>query len=317
MTDYDDPRFRHLKSKIGAFIAVAALVIMALPFIIGRSSDLFVATYNLRFTVDKGTGFTRGMAVKLSGFRIGKVASIVLNDAATVDVLLKIDRKYQKWIRSDSRAKLVKEGLVGDMVVEVSVGSETNPVLGNNDVLAYTKTRTLDELAIDITEAVKPVLKDLREIIGYVNDPEGDIRQSLKHIALLSRNLETTRLHADRLLITATRQTEDLSGGMKLLVGESASSLRRVNSSLAQVEQRLPSILEHTEQTLQHTEALAAALRQTADQVLPQAPAMMDESRQTLKDANELLEATRQVWPISIFINRPEQRLLVPGDSHE
>jgi phospholipid/cholesterol/gamma-HCH transport system substrate-binding protein len=119
MIKEEDPRFRHLKKKIAVFVAVALVVVAGVALLIGKENDLFTKKYELAFTVEKGTGFTRGMPVKISGFRIGRVKSISLNEAAKVDIVLQIGEKYQKWIRKDSTAKLVMEGLVGAAIIEI------------------------------------------------------------------------------------------------------------------------------------------------------------------------------------------------------
>ncbi len=74
------------------------------------------------------------MPVKLSGFRIGRIHKIALDDQAKVIVRLKIDRKYSKWIRADSVATFRQEGLVGDRIIDVSVGTPDRPALADDDV---------------------------------------------------------------------------------------------------------------------------------------------------------------------------------------
>ncbi|MDU0460971.1 MAG: MCE family protein, partial [Geobacteraceae bacterium] len=76
MTREEDPRFKHLERKIGLFVAVSLAAIVLAFLFYGFQKDFFTATYSLHFTVDRGTGFSKGMPVKLSGFRIGRITSI-------------------------------------------------------------------------------------------------------------------------------------------------------------------------------------------------------------------------------------------------
>jgi phospholipid/cholesterol/gamma-HCH transport system substrate-binding protein len=71
-----DPRFRHLEIAVGAFVTAALAALIAAIVYIGIENRLFTKKYHLRFTVDRGTGFSQGMPVKLSGFRIGRVKEI-------------------------------------------------------------------------------------------------------------------------------------------------------------------------------------------------------------------------------------------------
>src|SRR6185369_6310151 len=222
-----DPRFIHLERKIGIFIAVALLCVLVVAVLVGVQNDFFTKKYNLHFTVDRGTGFTKGMSVKLSGFRIGRVTSIALNEQAMVDISIEIDRTYHTWIRNDSTVKLVKEGLVGDNIVDVSVGSPEKPELKNSDAIMYIKTKGLDELADEIAEKVKPVLIEVRDIIGYINNPDGDLKKTVRNVELLTRNLEGTRQKADTLLSSATGNINQVSAKATTMID---TTTRKVDS---------------------------------------------------------------------------------------
>jgi phospholipid/cholesterol/gamma-HCH transport system substrate-binding protein len=317
MIKVEDPRFRHLKKKIAIFAAVALAVIAVVILLIGKENDLFTQKYELALTVEKGTGFTRGMPVKLSGFRIGRIKSISLNEAATVDIVLQIDKKYQKWIRKNSTAKLVKEGLVGDSIIEVSVGTPALAVLQENDKLAYVKTKALDELADEIADKVKPVLSDVKDIIGYLNDPNGDIKQSMRNFNLLSRNLELTRERADSLLIKAGNEAGTVSGKLSTVLDDTSATVRRANASLSLLDEKLPGLLANAEGSLKNVEKISNDLKLAEEKVLPKVPSLMKKSEETLEGTNTVLHAVQGIWPISSHIPAPQEKQFVPGDSHD
>ncbi|MCM0083527.1 MlaD family protein [Geomonas sp. Red32] len=328
MIKQEDPRFRHLKKKITVFTAVAVAVIVGVVVLIGKENDLFTQKYELMFTVDKGTGFNRGMPVKLSGFRIGRIKSISLNETAKVDIVLQIDTEYRKWIRKDSTAKLVKEGLVGDSVIEVSVGNPQLPELKDRERLAYAKTKALDELADELAEKVKPVLMDVKDIIGYMNDPNGDIKTSLRNFATLSGNLELTRQRADHLLDKTTdsvgtisthavKAVDQTSSKLSSVLDDTSVTVKRANASLQKVDEKLPVMLGNMESSLKNVEAISKDLRHTEEQVLPKVPAMVRKSDEALDGANTVIKAVKGTWPISGKIPEPNEKQFVEGDSHE
>ncbi|MEI6306607.1 MAG: MlaD family protein, partial [Deltaproteobacteria bacterium] len=261
----EDSRFQHLQWKIGLFIAIALAGVAVSVVLFGLQKDFFTKMYRLHFTVDRGTGFTKGMPVKLSGFRIGRITSIALNNQAMVDISAEIDSKYSKWIRSDSTVKLVKEGLVGDHIVEVAVGSSDKPELKENDAIIYLKTKALDELADEIATKVKPVLTEITEIISYINDPEGDLKKSIRNLELLTRNLENTRQNADTLLITASDNIERLSNRASLVLDTSYKkidsidlkpTLAKVHNTLDYIDNKLPVMLGRVDSTLENINAI-------------------------------------------------------------
>lgn len=317
MIKEEDPRFMHLRKKIAVFVVVAFAFLVVVVVLIGKENDLFSSKYELGFTVPKGTGFTRGMAVKLSGFRIGRIKSISLNESAQVDIVLQIARKYQKWIRRDSHVQLLKEGLVGETVVEVSVGSSSQPVLQENEKLTFIKTKGLDELADEIAEKVKPVLNDVREIISYVNDPQGDVKQSLRNINTLTRGLETTREHADNLLVDVRADAKEVSAKLSTVLDDTSRTVGKLEKPISELDRKLPSILEKVENTMENAENASGDLKAMTEQVRPKVPNLLEQTEIAVEGANSVLDAIKGIWPISSRIKKPDEKQLVPGDSHE
>ena len=324
MMKNQDRRFRHLGRRIALFIVAAIVMVAGVLVLIGREQDLFTKKYELQFTVDKGTGFAKGMPVKLSGFRIGRVSKISLNDAAKVDVVLQIDRRYQKWIRGDSRAKLVKEGLVGDMIVDLSVGSPSAPLLEDQSRIAFEKTMGLEELASEVADKVKPVLIQLRDIIEYVNDPKGDLKQSIRNINRFSAHLDELRSHADELLTTgrgavrtSAKRVDDVLAEADGRLKEAGPVLARMDRIGASLEQRLPPLLDNADGTFGNLLEISRSAAATSAMVMPRVPKLVDKAERAMDQSNRLLEGVSGMWPIRNAMPEPVQERLVPGDSHE
>lgn len=324
MIGKEDQRFSRLGRRITLFIVAAMIMVAGVLILIGREQDLFTKKYELRFTVDKGMGFSKGMPVKLSGFRIGRVSAISLNEAAKVDVVLQIDRRYQKWIRGDSRAKLVKEGLVGDMIVDLSVGSPAAPLLDDESRLAFEKTMGLDELASELADEVKPVLIQLRDIIEYVNDPKGDLKQSIRNINLLSAHLDEIQSHANELLTTGRDAVSSSTKRVDGVLIEADSRLKEVGPVLARVdrisadlEQRLPPLLDKADGTFVNLLEISKKAAATSSLIMPRVPMLADKVESAIDQSNRLLDGVSGMWPIRNAVPAPVPDRLVPGDSHE
>lgn len=320
----EDLRFKYLEMKIGIFVAIAIVGFLTLFFFIGADKDLFIQKYLLKFTVEKGTGFSKGMPVKLSGFRIGRLEKISLNESAMVDIDIQIDKKYQKWIKKDSVVKLVKEGLVGDNIIEINAGSRDSEVLKDGSVLTFEKTKGFEELANDIADKVKPVLIDVKEIISYINNPDGDIKQSLKNIKELSADLSSTREKVDALLVNSTQKVVKLSSEAESLLKTSRDKidaagpiLEKVDRSMASVEQNLPQLLEKTLSTLKHLDKTSHNIEKITDTAVPKIPHIMNSAEDTLQGAGSVVNAVKNIWPLKSQLPPPNERPIVPGDSHE
>jgi phospholipid/cholesterol/gamma-HCH transport system substrate-binding protein len=317
MLKEEDVRFKHLEKKIGLFVIVAVVGLLVAVLFIAIERDLFTQMFRLRFTVEKGTGFAKGMSVKLSGFRIGKISAISLNEKAMVDIDLQIDKKYQKWIRNDSTARLVKEGLVGDSIVEVSVGSQGKPMLKDGDHITFAKTKGLEEVANDIADQVKPVLYEVKEIISYINDPQGDIKQTLGNINRLTRDLNGTRGHVDNLLVStrgdigrAIDSTQTVLKSTDDKIKALGPSLEKVERTLTNIDQKLPPMLDKVNASLENVEKSTRTIGKSM-------PGLISKTEDTVQSVDTLLNALKQTWPFKNHISPPSDREFVPGDSNE
>ena len=326
MTGEQDPRFIHLERKIGIFIAVALAAVVVAAVLFGVQKDFFTKKYNLHFTVDRGTGFTKGMSVKLSGFRIGRVTSIALNEQAMVDIFIEIDKKYHTWIRSDSTVKLVKEGLVGDNIVDVSVGSLEKPELKDTDAIMYIKTKGLDELADEIAQKVKPVLIEVREIIGYINNPDGDLKKSIRNLELLTRNLEGTRKNTDALLasvngninlVTARATTMLDTTTRKVDSIDLTPVLTRVNSTLDHLDKKLPALLDKADVTMENVSKISYETRMLSEKTFPKIPGIASQLEDVMFSADRLLNSLQNNWLLRDRSAPAARQDFIRGDSYE
>lgn len=318
----EDPRFRNLERKIGIFIVTALAGIVIAVVLFGLQKDFFTKKYSLRFTVDRGTGFTKGMPVKLSGFRIGRVTDISLNNQAMVDILIEIDTAYRTWIRSDSTVKLVKEGLVGDSIIDVSVGSPLNPQLKDRDQIVYVKTKALDEMAEEIAQKVKPVLIEVRDIIAYINDPEGDLKKTIRNAEQLTRKLEDTRQNADRLIITATDNVQSVSARTTSMLDSTRSKidsidLTRVNSTLDHLDKRIPALLDKADASLENVSRISYETRLLSERAFPKIPGVLSQAEDLMFSTDRLVNTLQNSWLLGGSSVPAGKQGFINGDSHE
>ncbi|UCH54146.1 MAG: MCE family protein [Pseudomonadota bacterium] len=201
----EDVRFRNLSRKIGWFVIVAVVGI-ALMFVgVGMRQELFTPKTTLYFISDSGTDIKKGMAVKLSGFRIGRVEALELTSDAEVKVTMSINRAYMKWVRRDSTARVAKESLLGDTIIEIPPGSDSAAVLKDNERIEFTREAGLGQVVDKLYAQVTPLIADIRSITAYLNNPHGDVKQSLHKLNLAMSELNATLARLDRIMQAAEK----------------------------------------------------------------------------------------------------------------
>ncbi len=223
----EDVRFKNLSRKIGWFVlvAVAGLVLMLVG--LGMKQELFTPKTRLQFLTDSGTDLKEGMAVKLSGFRIGKVDALALTSDANVQVTLEINDKYMKWVRRDSRARLAKESLIGDAVIVIDPGSEGEAVLRSGDHIAFEREEGMGHVVEKLSDQVVPLIQDIRRITQYLDDPKGDVKQSLARLNTAMAELNAALKRVDAILAAAEK---DVPGTLRTTRETLESSKKVVDS---------------------------------------------------------------------------------------
>lgn len=318
-----DNRFKNLEKKVGVFVLLALVGVLGVVLFIVIENDLFTSTFNVRLTAPKGTGFSQGMPIKLSGFRIGRVKSITLNDSAAVDVVLQIDKKYRKWMRKDSVARLLKEGMIGDYIIEISSGTLPE-LIPENGLITLGKSKAFDEIADEIAEKVKPVLMDIRDIISYVNSEDGDVKRTLRNLNTFTGNMEKSRQKADTLLDTGTKSVASTVKRFDVIltksegrVDQAGPILVKVDNSLQTLDKKLPQMLEKIDLTLNHLETMSKELKGATSENLPQIPRLLDKTEGVIDQSEGLLEGMKSVWPLSSVMVPTEKKSLIRRDSNE
>jgi phospholipid/cholesterol/gamma-HCH transport system substrate-binding protein len=172
-------RDRRLSLTVGGFalVALAALAVTILS--LSSQQGVFRPRYQLVAYFDNVQGLVSGAAVRLAGTAVGKVASVDLGRRPTgepaVRILLQIDEAVRERIRRDSSARITTVGLLGDQIVEISIGTEASPVLSEGDELV-----TLDPFDLNVMVAKGGrALDSIHELVSGLNETLGDFRAGM------------------------------------------------------------------------------------------------------------------------------------------
>ncbi|MDI6727878.1 MAG: MlaD family protein [Thermodesulfovibrionales bacterium] len=311
-----DERFIGIEKKIGLFVFIAIAGIVTAMAIIGIQHGVFTPRTKIYFIADSGQGINEGTAVKLSGFKIGKVARLSLDDVARVKVELSINTKYMKWIRTDSKARLFKEGFIGDSVIEITPGSEKAKQVTENGIIEFERAKGLGEIAEELKEEIKPVLSDVKEIIHYINNPQGDIKQTLKNLRKISEDLPETQQNLNALLKDANKGVNATTKKIDSVLDSTKQTMITVDDLIKKVDKDIPNILEKTNKSLENIQKTTEEIKKATEQTAPKIPSMLKKGEDAAEGAKEITDSAKKIWPIRLFIKEPEEKTL-DVDSYE
>ena len=140
---------KKIEFKVGLFVIVTSVLIIACGLYLAYSKGFFTREYIYTLSSKTGEDLTEGMPVLFSGYKIGRVEKLELNDQGILLIKIKIPQQHVKWIRSDSAFSLYKP-LIGSSRLIVTTEHLNSPELSPKKIPEITVVN-------DINETIKKV----------------------------------------------------------------------------------------------------------------------------------------------------------------
>ncbi|BBI98922.1 mce related protein [Ferrigenium kumadai] len=299
-----DKRFKNLFGRAAIFLVLAVSGI-ALTFVMaGVKKGVFTPKSSVYFVADSGQDLSEGMPVKLSGFKVGTVKDLSLDEVGRVQVEAAIEQKYLPLIKEDAVARLTKGGLIGgDVILEISRGSERKNALAPGGTIRFERTGGVEDVALELRDRLLPILGDLHQML---NDPEGDVRQTLKNLREFSVEVRATRNRLDSLLEQADA---GVTGEVVPMLRSLRQTSMRAESMATQLEQSLPVLVRKADDTLDNLKQTSETIRSAVEQSAPELPGLIGET-------HDIVEGVSTSWPVKNMMPVPESGP-VKMDSHD
>jgi len=217
-----DRRENALKLRVGVFVLLALATFLGLIYALGARARLFESRYTVHADFTEVGGLVEGATVRLAGVQIGRVTAVTLpgQPGGKVRVDLTIARRFSDRIRKNSVARIETQGLLGDKIVEITVGDTTAPPLAPGEVLVSRDPADFSRIISSGAETAKNVAElatALRETVDKVNQ---------------SKIIENAAATVGK-LGNVVDQVEHGRGWAHALLYEEPVALRRVNDLIA------------------------------------------------------------------------------------
>lgn len=142
--------------KVGLFIICTTVIIFLALLYLAREKGFFTTVYTFTLSSKTGESFTEGMPVVFSGFNIGKVHALELNDKGIVLIKIKIPQRHVKWIRTDSSFVLYRP-LIGVARILVTTDNLGSPPMPKNKIPEVGIVNDIN----DTIEKVQPLIEKI------------------------------------------------------------------------------------------------------------------------------------------------------------
>jgi ABC-type transporter Mla subunit MlaD len=279
--------------------------------------DLFAERITYYVISKTGENIERGIPVRLSGFKIGNVEKVYLDNVGYIKVELEILARYQKWFRENSKFILDQEGIIGNPYFKLIPGTDDSPLLEEGATMTLSKVAGLNELiqeAEPVIENLKEIVANIRDITDSFIDKDGHVQSILANGEAITDLILTNRgllyyltqdprpvqrmdailaktdhavLSIDRLLQNATTRVEDL----KPIQDELVLILQEGQEFIKGLE----TLRQELEPTLNNIEAISTDVKNATTDLVR----LRQQGEYTIRLGTELLQRLKETWPFA------------------
>ncbi|MFA5371597.1 MAG: MlaD family protein [Sideroxydans sp.] len=297
----------NIEKRTQRFMLGALGLMLLVLLMIGLKQDYFSRSTSIYFLTSNAQGLSKGMAVKFVGFKVGSVQEISMEPNAAVRVRVSLNDEYLHLIGQDAKARLIKEALVGESVVEIVPGSTQVRQVTQGSVLEFERGQDAASVIESLASQLQPILSDMRQFAATINKPDGDIQQTLKNLNQVTAATREMVNQVTRLGVSGNQKLDSVY--LKL-----DQALEHANSSLGALDKAIPQMVERADTTLSNAQEVTNIIKQVTQDSAREIPSLINNVNTLVQGGQETLDGVQQSWPLNRMLPKvEEQRLPVDG----
>ncbi len=225
---------KKLMFQVGFFLLVTLALIVTVVTLLGKERSLFEETTQLYIKFSNVQGLRTGAMVQLGGVNVGSVVDIKFPETleeSSIIVSIEVNNSVMERVRENSMAQIVTQGLLGDKVIQLTMGSKDklrlrngqfiNPIESGDMLAMLSKAgqildngvevvkgirKAVDRFSNDATvghvqniiSSIDDIMKEIEQGKGLVHGliydgrPSKDFQSTVKNVRILSESLVKT-----------------------------------------------------------------------------------------------------------------------------
>jgi phospholipid/cholesterol/gamma-HCH transport system substrate-binding protein len=230
--------------RVGILV-IASFVLLALAiFYISGQANFFEPQYKITGFFPSANGLRKGAEVWLEGVWVGNVESVEVSKLSdpnkSIEVQMKIYKRYQNLIRTDSKMGIETQGLLGNNIVEISRGSAAGQVVEDGGALQGEQAGDIKKIITGTNDFIAnlDVLSDeVKRMADRIDRGEGTIGKLVSDPQIFD-NLNKMTAEANLLV----RDARTGNGTIGLLMHDDAlyrktdAAIERLNNMIDYIE---------------------------------------------------------------------------------
>ncbi|MGE0587189.1 MAG: MlaD family protein [Cyclobacteriaceae bacterium] len=281
--------------RLGIFVTFSTIVLAIAVYLIGQKQDMFSNTFQLRVVFNNVNGLQPGNNVRFSGINVGSVLAVDIENDSTIEVTMRIRENLRMHIKKNAMASISTDGLMGNMLVNISPGKGDAAIVEDGDLLqSYSRIKTDDILKTLTTtnENAAILTSELVDIVQEIKHGKGTISYLLydtgmrQEVMVAVNNLRKATDQTNDLLRQISQISKEVNEGRGLagwLINDTLTR-NKIHETLSSLKQASEQINSSTD-SLNHLVGDLSAGNGPIPALMKDTT-MVNDLRQTLKNLN-------------------------------
>jgi len=301
-----------MKRQVGWFVLLGLGALIFVVILVSMRSNVFAKKFTLFVEPPSASTFYEGQPVKFQGFSIGHIDDIQLQHEGQVRIRLNLLERYRHMLHQGSVIHFVKEGLIGEQIVEITAGDVGKQPLDDGQLLEYQTEASLEQLLVDLKPAVgnaNVLLEQLAKLSLWLNDPKGTMQSSFAHLNTMTQGIQgedlaatVNTLHqmiADLDKVIASVHQEKVVNHMQTTLAATEKIMQNLEPMSQSLGKEAPEALAKLNLLLEQVNTLSEELTVVSSdltQLTPELPGVAREAREALGEMKLTLQKLQQSW---------------------
>jgi len=316
-------KFNKFERVAGLFVIVAIMGSFAIAISVAVQKGWFAHKVQFSTVFENADGVHSGTGVQIAGLHAGSVEEVELKGENKIKVTFTVLQKFAEHIRQDSKAQLVRPFIIGERVLEITVGKDETPMLAENSLLpSYealdlmtilsnkklinnmeSMTEMVDNLKVllhafsdqDRAKSIVRIFDKLEPLINNLNDMGLGLaalsQQATKHdnMAIVLENTKLLTNEINAVLPIAKKNAPELGRNMTIIVNNLAQLTQDFNDVLPMLKAKAPGLESDMTKILDNLAQITQDLRTLTPTLVEMAPTLPKTGRRTIELIDEFV----------------------------
>lgn len=274
-------KFNKFERVAGVFVLLALSGGLFFTFTVAVKKGWFSPKVPFATVVDSADGLHEGTPIHVSGLRAGQVKSVRLVSNNEVHVDFEVFERFKDYLKEDSEARVLRPFVLGDKVIEISMGSEEAKPLKPGDVIvSHPSFDVMDLVSGKTLGPFLGTMEGLMTNLSTLAEAFADPKRTETFIRMFDR-VDPLIVNMNEMSLQVTRLTRDL------------------NHIIPEMRKKSPELGEHMAELVERLNTLTGAVAPAFDEVGPDLPRVSRRAVEALDEMVITLKAMQRSFMLS------------------